>query len=109
MNQLNFLFRLVRRLTCLLVAGHAAFAQGPGPSLPPGRIVGRVQNAATGQYLNNARVSIQGTDLSAFTDQTGTYRLANVPGGQVVLDVFHTGLDAQQRTLSVAPGQTPLS
>jgi iron complex outermembrane receptor protein len=70
-----------------------------------GTVSGRIQNVVTGQYLNNVRVSVKGTDLVAFTDQSGSYRLAGVPGGAVALEVFYTGLDAQQITLAVAPGQ----
>src|SRR5688500_18844134 len=46
-----------------------------------GSISGRVQNEATGQYLNNARVTIKGTDLSTFTDETGMFRIGGVPAG----------------------------
>ncbi|MBL9201472.1 MAG: carboxypeptidase regulatory-like domain-containing protein, partial [Opitutaceae bacterium] len=46
-----------------------------------GAISGRVQNVATGQYLNNARVTVQGTDRVVFTDQSGSYRLTGLPGG----------------------------
>src|SRR5687767_14321461 len=73
---------------------------------PTGSISGRIQNVVTGQYLNNVRVSVKGTDQVAFTDQSGSYRLAGVPGGQVVLEVFYTGLDAQEVRLTVAPGQS---
>lgn len=69
-------------------------------------ITGRVQNVATGQYLTNARVTVHGTELTAFTDQTGTYRLAPVPSGVVVVDVAYTGLDPQKTPLTVLPGQT---
>ena len=48
---------------------------------PTGTISGRVQNGATGRYLNNARVSVPGTNLVALTDQTGAYRLINVVPG----------------------------
>ena len=30
---------------------------------PPAALPGRVQNEATGQYLNNARLTVKGTDL----------------------------------------------
>ena len=72
---------------------------------PTAAVSGRVQNVVTGQYLNNARVAVQGTDLVAFTDQTGTYRLARVPGGAAVLDVSYTGLDAQHVTVQLSAGQ----
>ncbi|MBI5688935.1 MAG: carboxypeptidase-like regulatory domain-containing protein, partial [Verrucomicrobia bacterium] len=68
-------------------------------------ISGRVLNVATGQYLNNARVSVRGTGLVAFTDQTGTYRLPAVPAGNVTLEVFFTGLDPQSAVVSVVAGQ----
>ncbi|MDO8544789.1 MAG: carboxypeptidase regulatory-like domain-containing protein [Opitutaceae bacterium] len=67
-------------------------------------ISGRVQNTANGQYLNNARVSIKGTDLVAFTDESGTYRLGHVPPGPAVLEVFYTGMEPQQIPLTVAAG-----
>jgi TonB-dependent receptor len=68
-------------------------------------ISGRVQNVVTGQFLNNARVTVRGTGLEVFTDQTGAYRLPQVPAGKVVLEVFYTGLDTQSTPLDLAPGQ----
>ena len=68
-------------------------------------ISGRVQNVVTGQYLNNVRVSVRGTDLVAFTDQTGTYRLPAVPSGNIALEVFYTGLDSVTATVQLAPGE----
>ncbi|MBM3854510.1 MAG: carboxypeptidase-like regulatory domain-containing protein, partial [Verrucomicrobia bacterium] len=69
-----------------------------------GEITGRVQNEATGQYLNNARVTVKGTDLAAFTDETGTFRLGGVPPGRATLEAFYSGLDPQQLTVQVAAG-----
>ena len=70
-----------------------------------GGITGRIQNVVTGQYLHNARVALQGTEAVAFTDESGRYRLASVPAGAVVLEVFYTGLDLQRVPVNVAPGQ----
>ncbi len=70
-----------------------------------GAISGRIQNVATGQYLNNARVAVKDTDLVAFTDQSGSYRLAGVPAGAVVLEVFFTGLDARQIPATIRAGE----
>lgn len=106
------------RLYCcfaLCLAPAIAFAQPSNPPAPvrssdvaaaTGTITGRVQNVVTGQYLNNVRVAVKGTDLVAFTDQAGVYRLTNVPSGPVVLEVFYTGLDMQSIALDVAPQQT---
>ncbi|MEN9634890.1 MAG: CarboxypepD reg-like domain, partial [Verrucomicrobiota bacterium] len=48
-------------------------------------VSGRVQSEVTGQYLLNVRVTVKGTDLTAFTDSYGIFRLAGVPSGTVTL------------------------
>ena len=87
----------------------AAFACCCNPRLiaqtATGAITGRVQNEATGQYLNNARVTVKGTDLAVFTDDTGSFRLPQVPAGPVVLEVLYSGLDLAQVPLTVTAGQ----
>ncbi len=70
-----------------------------------GIVTGRVQNAVTGDSLNNARVSVKGTNLVTFTDEGGHYVLDKVPAGPVTLRVFFTGLDEQDIALNVAAGQ----
>lgn len=64
-----------------------------------------MQNTATGQYLNNARVTVRGTDLVAFTDETGRYSLAGVPTGSVVVEVVYTGLDPKQSPVDIRSAQ----
>ncbi|MBI4622711.1 MAG: carboxypeptidase-like regulatory domain-containing protein [Verrucomicrobia bacterium] len=89
-----------------LAPAHAVRGQAGGAGvvsvLQTGSISGRVQNSVTGQYLNNARVTVKGTDLVAFTDESGTYRLTHVPVGPVVLDVFFTGMEPQQIPVNLA-------
>ena len=69
-----------------------------------GTITGRVLNVATGQYLNNARVTLKGTNQTVFTDRDGTYRLVNVPSGTATLEIFFTDLDVQNVTVTVPGG-----
>jgi len=69
-----------------------------------GTVEGRVVNAVTGRTLNNSRIVVQGTNLRTFTDETGFYRLTNVPAGSVVLEVFYTGLEQQEVRVSVSSG-----
>ena len=71
-----------------------------------GAITGRVQNTDTGQYVNNARVTVRGTNLVAPTDETGTFRLSAVPAGEVILEIFFTGLDPLRAPLTLSAGQT---
>jgi TonB-dependent receptor len=82
-------------------SGADGSAAAPAPSAS---ISGRIQNIVTGQFLNNARVAVRGTDLVAFTDETGIYRLPRVAAGRVVLEAFYTGLDPQSASLEAAPG-----
>jgi iron complex outermembrane receptor protein len=71
-----------------------------------GAIEGRVQNAVSGRYLNNARVSVKGTNTLVLTDEFGHYVLPRVPSGPVVLEVFYTGLMPQVVPLDVPAGQS---
>lgn len=74
------------------------------PAGPVGAITGRVANATTGQYLENAQISVKDTNLQAVTDASGIYRLAGVPAGDVVLRVFYTGVEPQELTVHVSSG-----
>src|SRR5688572_22862515 len=69
-----------------------------------GTIEGRVQNAITGRYLNNAQISVQGTNLVTLTDESGSFRVANVPSGNAVIEVLYTGLDKKSIPVVVPSG-----
>ncbi len=90
-------------LLCGLLAGLLP-AQAAAPAA--GVITGRVSNAATGAYLQRARVAVRGTEILALTDDTGAYHLAEVAPGPVTLEVFYTGLDPLTATVNVTPGGT---
>lgn len=70
-----------------------------------GRIEGRVENALTGAYLGNARVSADGTDARAFTNSEGNYRLLGLTPGPVRLRVFYTGLEERTVEVTVRAGE----
>ncbi|MSU68744.1 MAG: hypothetical protein EXS40_09260, partial [Opitutaceae bacterium] len=69
-------------------------------------LIGRIQNEITGQYLNNARVTLKGSDVTVFTDDTGTFRLTGLPAGPVTLEAFYSGLDPQQFAAELRAGET---
>lgn len=97
---------VARLLLALPLLAAPVAGQRERPAASVATVVGRVQNVASGQYLNNARVTVKGTELVAFTDESGTYRLVGVPAGSVVLEVFYTGLDRRELSLQVASGAT---
>ncbi len=71
-----------------------------------GTIEGRVMKPATGDYVETARITAEGTRLETFTDATGQYRLVNVPAGSARLRVFHTGIVPQEAAVTVESGKT---
>ncbi len=71
-----------------------------------GSIEGRVLNVGNSRYLNNARVSIEGTNHETFTDEFGAYHFDNVPAGEVKVKTSYTGLDTEIATVTVVAGQT---
>ncbi len=105
MNTLHPLLRLAFA-ACLCFA---TFTRAESSATATGTIEGRVQNAGDGNYLNNARVALKGTNRFTFTDEGGTYRLTGVPAGPATVRVFFTGLAEQETALIVLAGQTAQS
>ncbi len=92
---------------CLLAAGIAMIAFPAGAQrLAMGTIEGRVSNPRSGEYLENARVVIEGTRFETFTDSHGQYRLSNVPAGAVRLRVFFTSFNVQTEVVTIPAGGT---
>lgn len=95
---------------CVYLLAASAIAQVAGSSAAvaavraTGTIEGRVLNGRSGEYVENARITIEGTTLEAFTDAAGNFRLGDVPAGTVQLKVFFTGLPAQVSAVDVAAG-----
>ena len=69
-----------------------------------GTIEGRVLNRKTGSYLSNVRITIEGSNKEAVTDQNGSYRIASVPAGEVKVHANYIGLGEQTEVVRVAPG-----
>jgi iron complex outermembrane recepter protein len=94
-------FRHVRKTLCVLtalicagtlpqVAVNAAETSAAARS-PSGTVVGRVFNATSGTYLNNARVTVEGTSILALTSDSGEFRLSGVPTGTAKIKVSYAG------------------
>lgn len=87
------------------VAAEAAAASAPATA---GTVVGRVQNQLTGNFLNNARVSVIGTNIEVFSNQFGEYTINDAPSGDIKIKVFFTGLEQQTVDVFVPEGQVVL-
>ena len=93
-------FRLLGLMLVILAAPLGVTAQPAS-----GSIEGRVFNAATGDALANARVSLLGTDRVVVADAAGFYRLTGVAPGEVKLSVAYLGMASQSATVSVKSGE----
>jgi TonB-dependent receptor len=71
-----------------------------------GTITGRVYNPASGEYVRNAQVRIEGTNLSAVSEDGGVYRLSGVAAGNATIVVTFTGYQPATATVSVTAGGT---
>ena len=85
-----------------LFAGSALSAQPPAH----GAIAGRVLNAATNEYVRNVEIRIDGTKLSATTEDGGFYLVENVPVGPRTVVALYPGAAPVSATLTVAAGAT---
>lgn len=99
----TFLLLLLAAIGGLISINAAESGAKPTESL--GSVTGRVQNGERRQYLNNARVTVRGTALTTFTDDTGAYFLPRVRAGEVIVEVFYTGLQSQNAVVLVNEGE----
>jgi hypothetical protein len=72
---------------------------------PAGTVVGKVTDARTGQGVAGARVSLQGTSLSALTNDSGGFRITNVPPGGYTLVARRIGYVQGARQITVTADQ----
>lgn len=82
------------------------FAIVPIFAAATGSIEGRVFNPRSGAFAENARVSIEGTEIVTFTDADGFFHLDNVSAGTARLRIFYTGYLPQFEAVAVTSGET---
>ncbi|MFM7750742.1 MAG: carboxypeptidase regulatory-like domain-containing protein, partial [Opitutaceae bacterium] len=95
------------RLLTIVFALAAALFPAHAAAQSEGNVTGLVVNAATGNALSNAVVSVSGTDRSAVTDLEGRFTLLRVPVGPRTLQVSYPGLNSGNVAITVAPGLNP--
>lgn len=93
---------------CLTATVHLLAQTAPvrsGATAEGGFIAGRVKNKATNLYLPNARVQVEGTNISTLTEQDGSFLLAT-PAGERALLISYSGLTTARITVPLVAGQT---
>jgi len=99
-------------LRSLLAVGAALVfaAVASAQSTATGTLAGRVTDSATKLALGGARVSVAGTTLSAYADQSGDYVIFNVPAGAQNVEFGYVGYGDARRPVTVAAtGTTTLN
>ena len=81
----------------LITSGLMLFSNG----LTAATITGRVSDYNSDTSLENATVSVKGTDIKVQSDRTGTYVLKDVPEGAQTLVFNYYGYEPQTSTINV--------
>ncbi len=71
-----------------------------------GTVAGRIFNPATGEYVRNAQIRVDGTGLLAVSEDGGAYSLPGVAAGDVRIVVTYTGYRTETATVRVPAGGT---
>jgi TonB-dependent receptor len=107
MNRRNLPALLLASLFLLVVAAPMALAaSNPSAVQPAGSISGRVQNAATGAYLEGAGVTLEPGQQSTLTSRDGSFYFSALPPGDYRISISYTGLDHQEISIGLAAGQS---
>jgi TonB-dependent receptor len=83
-------------------------ANGAASQVGTGMVRGRVLNTATGEYVRNAEIRVEGTAITAFSEDGGEFRLTGVPAGEVTVVVKYTGLQEGRTVATVVAGQAAI-
>jgi iron complex outermembrane receptor protein len=93
-------FRLLSAVSLALALALPAFAQATGT------ITGHVFNTVNREFVRDAELRVEGTDISAVSEGGGYFTLSRVPAGEVTVIVNYTGLPPVSAKLTVNAGET---
>ncbi len=102
--KIELLFRQAARRCLAFSLGLALCASAAHAQTPTGTVTGRVYNPATGEYVRNAEVRLEGTNRIVTTEADGSFTLTNVPAGPAKVNVSYTGYDNASASVNVAAG-----
>ena len=88
-------------VTCVVMASSPMHAQ-TGAGVVEGSVIG----TSNGAFLNNARVTVEGTRFETLTDANGQYRFVGLPAGPIQLRVSYAGMETKTARIVVANATT---
>ena len=89
----------------LILFSFASLPAAASATPATGVIEGRVFSPAGGEYLAQARVTVEGAALEVFTDADGRFRVSGVPAGTARLRVAHSCFLAANEVVTVVAGE----
>lgn len=98
--------RVCRHAVAALLALSAFIGISRGQALAAGSITGTVSNAATGQNLEGAEVTLQPGNLTVLTSRDGRFVLPQVAAGTYTLTATYSGLDPKSVEARIPPNGT---
>ncbi len=104
MNTSPHWLRALRFGLAILFSSLGAEVRAQAPAT--GRVAGRIFNPATGEYVRNAEIRLEGTERVAYSEEGGAYQLDNVPAGSARLEVLFSGYQTARASVAVAAGAT---
>ena len=69
-----------------------------------GTVTGRILNPATGEYVRNAQIRVEGTNLLAVSENGGLYSLPGLPVGTARPSVIYTGYRTETASVQITAG-----
>ncbi len=75
-------------------------------TIASGSLRGRVLNTATGEYVRNAEVRIEGSRNISYSQEGGHFQLSGIPAGDITVLVKYTGLQEARLSAAVVAGKT---
>ena len=97
------LFQQVQPLLLILLASASTL---PAQDRETGTVEGRVFNEITQRYVERAEITVDGTNIRAFTNFFGEYTLRNVPAGRQRIIAAYTGMQTRDANITVQADQT---
>ena len=74
-----------------------------------GSVTGQVIDATSGQPVNGAQITVQGTQLGALANANGRYLVTRVPAGTHTVTVVNVGYGTQSQEVDVTSGGTAVA
>jgi len=98
-------YRLTVLPAALLAAATLGFSPGSAAA-QEGVVTGDIVAATTGQPINGAQVTIEGTNLGGLTNVNGRFLITRVPAGTYTVTVINVGYGSQSQEITVTAGGT---